>query len=76
MKLPLVLLSLLCFCACRGPEKPLRPAGAEVIISSSHTHSRYCGHYLYGMRWFYLPQHSHGVACGHELVDGAWILKD
>ncbi len=62
--------------ACRGPQGALRPDGAEVIISSTHRHSRYCGHFLAGTRWFYVPQHRHGVDCGHEVVDGNWTLKD
>ena len=78
MKRALPILSLLLAAAsCRTPDPVFfQPPGAEVIVSSDHRHSRYCGHYLYGTRWFYLAKHRHGVDCGHKLVDGAWTLVD
>ena len=71
--LPIASLSLLA--GCRGDPPVLHPQGLEVIITNTHVHSRYCGHYFYDGRWYYLPQHKHGVDCGHELVDGVWVLK-
>ena len=69
----LLLLGILASClGCRAPQ-PI-PYGAEVIIKRSHIHSRYCGHYRFGQRWYYVRQHRHGVGCGHELVEGVWIL--
>ncbi len=62
------------FSACHS--EPVEPEGMEVIITDTHLHSRYCGHYIYDGHWYYLPEHKHGVDCGHEQIDGLWTLVD
>ena len=75
MKCVLLLIASLPFLAGCHSDKVLHPDGLEVLITNTHVHSRYCGHYFYDGHWYYLPQHKHGVNCGHELVDGIWVLK-
>jgi hypothetical protein len=70
----LLSLAFLPFLGCHSPE--VHPEGAEVIITETHLHTRYCGHYFYEGHWYYLPLHRHGVGCDHELVDGIWTLQD
>jgi hypothetical protein len=61
---------------CRSPQAPqVTPNGTEVLINRGHVHSKYCGHYRFGRRWFYVPKHKHGVDCGHEIVEGSWSLE-
>ena len=72
LTLSLVLCALL---GCRSPRPQVRPTGTEVLINRGHMHSKYCGHYRFGRRWFYLPQHRHGVHCGHEIIEGSWSLE-
>lgn len=58
---------------CSSPQ-PVMPEGAAVRIKTSHYHTKFCGHYLFGQQWYYIAQHKHGVDCGHEEVDGYWTL--
>ena len=61
---------------CRSPEPPpITPNDTEVLINRGHRHSKYCGHYRFGRRWFYIPKHRHGVNCGHEIIEGSWSLE-
>jgi len=72
LSLTLVLTAL---AGCRSPEpEKITPDGTEVLINRGHRHSKYCGHYRHGRRWFYLSTHRHGVHCGHEIVEGSWTL--
>ena len=50
--------------------------GTEVIIKHEHAHTKYCGHYRVGRRWFYLPQHRHGVNCGHIYQEDVWAVEE
>ena len=80
MKITLTLLgltlSLAALTGCRTPGPPdVKPDGTEVVISRGHQHSKYCGHYRFGRRWFYVPKHRHGVNCGHEVIEGTWSLE-
>jgi hypothetical protein len=75
MKRASLFLAALALSAACSSNPPV-PEGAAVLIKQSHYHTRYCGHYLFGTQWYYLPQHRHGVDCDHELVDGIWILSE
>ena len=68
----LLLALALAVCGCNST--PVMPEGAAVRIKSGHYHTKFCGHYLFGTQWYYIPQHKHGVDCGHELVDDTWTL--
>ncbi len=61
--------------SCRS-HGPVVHDGAAVVIHSGHAHTRYCGHYRVGSRWFYVSHHRHGVDCGHKLIDGVWIIEE
>ena len=65
----------LLFSSCSSEEEFVRHDGLEVIIKREHQHSKYCGHYRHGSRWYYMPQHKHAVNCGHEEIEGVWILE-
>ena len=62
---------------CQIPSRQVHD-GVEVIVSNDHSHGRYCGHYRYGMRWFYVHQHKHGVNCGHVLDEEqqVWMVEE
>lgn len=72
MKRLILLAAVLASAACKSA--PPIPEGAAVLIKQNHFHTRYCGHYLFGTQWYFIPQHRHGVDCGHELIDGIWTL--
>ena len=60
---------------CASEDEFVRHPGQEVIIKREHRHTRFCGHYRHGGRWFYVPMHKHAVNCGHEEEEGVWILE-
>jgi hypothetical protein len=59
---------------CGSPH--VRPDGVEVAIRRDHNHSKYCGHYRYGLSWYYVRGHKHGMHCGHEFVQGYWTINE
>ena len=74
MRTLLLLLVALCgLSACETPQ-PVKPEGAAVRIKDTHYHTKFCGHYVFGTQWYYVPMHKHGVDCGHEQIDGNWTL--
>lgn len=75
MKRASLLLAALALSTACSSNPPV-PEGAAVLIKQSHYHTRYCGHYLFGTQWYFIPQHRHGVGCDHELVDGIWVLPE
>jgi hypothetical protein len=77
MKRLLPVLGLLATACTSTPEvKVVHPEGLPVRILPQHSHSRFCGHYVFHDTWYFMPQHRHGVACGHEQIDGLWRLLD
>ncbi|MFQ5600830.1 MAG: hypothetical protein ACE5G2_09785 [Candidatus Krumholzibacteriia bacterium] len=50
--------------------------GAQVVvIERGHNHSKKCGHYRHGNRWYFVKGHVHGKKCGHLKVKGVWVIQ-
>ncbi len=77
--LAVVALFVLTGCTAHAHVRPAHPhvhaKARVVVVEKGHVHSKKCGHYRHGGRWYYVKGHVHKAGCGHVHVKGVWVLR-